>query len=260
MESIGRFTGISLISTWTGFLRLLVSASTLCAAACSQAPTPETPAGANDPHQPELTSRFESENNSLPELEGESGVRTQRAVPRRVGDIFVHRFSGSYRGSALTLREEVIGESAETLIVDYLLNDEGSLSHLRVEITKGSERIVRVARVVGEEELPATLKEYDAMMAKTTFVPDSNLGQVAKKDQTCLVGQDEFACAISEFSVQVGDQSATLAVAHSQSINRDISGEITAVDGTVIYRASLIEMHQGQEKKESAASGVALNR
>ncbi len=194
---------------------------------------------------------------SLPALEGESGPIAKKESPRRVGDLWVHRFSGSYRANALILKEEVVAEEGDLLVVDFTLQEGDSETQIRVRMAKRSERIISVAKMVDGEEKAGEMSDFDALMTKTTFVPDQNHGKVAEKSETCLVGKDELNCELSEFKVLLGDQEATLTVAHNDELRRDISGEITAVDGTVLYHAELIELKRGESGAPSDA-GVAL--
>lgn len=193
----------------------------------------------------------------LPALEGESGPLVKKESPRRVGDLWVHRFSGSYRAEGLILREEVIAEKGDLLLVDFTLTEGETNTQLRVQMAKGSERVIAVSRVVEGKVIPGSLADLDALLEKTAFVPDQNHGKVAAKSQTCLVGKDELNCELSEYKVLLGEKEATLTVAHNDELRRDISGEITAVDGTVLYHAELIEMQRGQEQVASEG-GVAL--
>lgn len=193
----------------------------------------------------------------LPQLEGESGRLIKKESPRRVGDLWVHRFSGSYRADNLIVREEVIGQNGDVLLVDFTLTEGDAETQLRVEMSKRSERVIKVSRVVHGKLAPGKLADFDALMEKTSFVPDRNRGKIAEKTQTCLVGKDELNCELTEYKVLLGEDEATLTVAHNDELRRDISGEITAVDGTVIYHAELLEMRRGQETERSD-EGVAL--
>lgn len=230
-----------------------VSTLTLgCVIALSSACTPQTAA---PPVVAELAPTPYEED--LPELEGESGPVVKKESPRRVGDVWVHRFSGTYRAENLILREEVVAEKGDVLLVDFTLTEGDTVTELRVQMARGSERIISVARVVENQELPGEIADFEALMAKTSFVPDQNHGKVAEKSQTCLVGKDELNCELSQYKVLLGEKEATLTVARNDALRRDISGEITAVDGTILYHAELIEMQRGQAT-EGPGEGVAL--
>lgn len=192
---------------------------------------------------------------TAPELEGESGALSHSS--RKVGDLWVHRFSGNYRGSPVLLREEVLSDAAGVLTVDYRLEEGDSVTELQVRMTKGSERIIAVTRVTDGVATPGTKGDFEALLQKTTFVPDQNNGRVAQKYQTCLVGDEELDCEVSQYKILVGQEEALLSVARNGLLARDIGGEITAVDGTVIYHAELIEMKEGEERTHGEGS-VAL--
>lgn len=150
-----------------------------------------------------------------------------------------------------------MGEKGDLLLVDFTLTEGETDTQLRVQMVKGSERVITVSRVVDGKVVPGSLSDLDALLEKTSFVPDQNHGKVAAKSQTCLVGKDELNCELSEYKVLLGEKEATLTVAHNDELRRDISGEITAVDGTVLYHAELIEMQRGRESATSDES-VAL--
>lgn len=210
---------------------------------------------ASPPEVAELaTSPYEEE---LPELEGESGPLIARESPRKVGDLWVHRFSGNYRASDLILREEVVGEEGDLLMVDFTLTEGESDTQLRVHMAKRSERVIKVFQVIDGKVIPGSLADFDGLMEKTSFVPDQNHGKIASKSQTCLVGKAELNCELSEYKVFLGEKEATLTVAHNDELRRDISGEITAVDGTVLYHAELLEMQRGKGS-DGRSDGVAL--
>lgn len=175
------------------------------------------------------------------------------APVRHVGDLFVHRFTGSFATDPLTLSEEVTGRDDKAWIVDFSLTQNEKVERMRVRFDVLSGQAVSVARLIGSREMPATLSEYDALMARTVYAADVNDGLVATNGQTCLVGTDEHPCETKSYKVWVGDRPATLSVVHSSRLaDRDVSGELTTDDGKLVYRAELIEARQGR-----SASGVA---
>jgi hypothetical protein len=243
--SVARISQTSRLSTGKVALAVLLLAAT---SACSQK-------GSSQAKSPAETS---AKSQSVPELEGSTGPLLARESPRRIGDVWVHRFSGTYRNSALTLREEVVGQKDGQLLVDFILDEEGKETHLRVTMALPSEHIVTVAKVVGGAVIPVAMTEFDAMMEKTTFAPDQNAGRLAASSETCLVGKEELDCDISEYKVLLGEQEGTLRVLRNEELKRDISGEIAAVDGTILYKAELLEMERGTEVPTLPNEGVAL--
>jgi hypothetical protein len=182
-------------------------------------------------------------------------VGRARLAPRKVGDYFVHRFSGSFRSGPLTLIERVVAADDKTLTVDYTLEDGVSDKTLRVELERDSERPRRVVELIDSGELEVPISAYEAMLAQTVFAPDVNDALLAEKKQTCLVGPKELDCEIKQYRVYVGDEEARLTVTESKSLpGRDVSGEVTAVDGSVIYRAELLEAGNTPRASDSMAS------
>lgn len=176
---------------------------------------------------------------------GSTGAPLVREAPRRVGDRLVHRYSGTYRSEALVIEEKVIGQEGDALVVDYIVLEGDAPLHLRVRMSVKSERIIDVAKVSDFLETPATLADYERLMEKTAFATDRNHGLVARRSHTCLVGPEEFDCVESRFDVQVDGAAGTMLVSRHPGLARDVAGEVTAVDGTVLYRADLVEFERG---------------
>ncbi len=117
-------------------------------------------------------------------------------------------------------------------------------TRLRVTHDIGSDRVLRVREVRGKKELPSSTAAFEKLMAKTTFAPDDNEAEIAKEKATCLIGSEPIECEKTAYRVKVGDKTATFSVARS-SDGRDVSGEISAEDGAIIYKAELIESRTG---------------
>ena len=182
----------------------------------------------------------------------DAGAEAQVERPREVGDYFVHRFSGSYRQTPLTLTERVVAEEEDLLVVDYTLEEGEASFMLRARIDKASGNVVRVSQIEDDEEVEAPLSAYEDLLAKTVFAPDLNEELIDEQTQTCLVGPEELECETKNYRVLVGDDEAMLSVTQSRELpGRDISGEVTGVDGTIIYRAQLMEA--GNEKPVDSA-------
>lgn len=182
-----------------------------------------------------------------------SAKATSATPDRRVGDFFVHRFSGSFAQDPLTLTEEVLAREDQAWLVELVLSQNEQLERLRVRFDAYTGEPRSVVRMDGNDEKPAKLADYEAMMARTIYAADVNDGLVSQNAQTCLVGADELDCETKTYKVWVGEDSATLAVVHAKSFaDRDVSGEITTDDGKLIYRAELLEARRG-----SARPGVA---
>lgn len=171
---------------------------------------------------------------------------------RKLGDYFVYRFGGSFTKHPVTLTEQVVAEDDGLLVVDLVLDAGRSMTALRVRMTPSEGQVVRVSRLGEKGEMPGTLADYDEMMQKTQFIPDSNDEVVGTDKSTCLVGTKEVACAVTTYLVSFGDRQAMMSVSTSNEIpGRDVGGEIIGPDGTTVYSARLID--QGNEKPEADA-------
>jgi hypothetical protein len=175
------------------------------------------------------------------------------APTRHVGDFFVHRFSGSFAQSPLTLTEEVVALSDDAWTVDFALTQDESVERLRVRFDRRSGAPNSAARLDGARETAGSLADYEAMMTRTVYAADVNDGLVSSNAQTCLVGTDELDCETKTYRVWIGDRPAQLAVVHATDFpDRDVSGEITTEDGKLVYRAELVEARRGKP-----AAGIA---
>lgn len=173
---------------------------------------------------------------------------------RRVGDFFVHRFSGSFAAEPLTLTEEVAGREDDAWVVDFALSQDERVERLRVRFDSVTGAPKSAALLDGTTETPTELAAYDTLMAQTIYAADVNDGLVSQNAQTCLIGADELDCETKTYKVWVGDDAATLSVVRATRFaDRDVSGEITTEDGKLIYRAELIEARQGSPRSGIAA-------
>ena len=181
------------------------------------------------------------------------------ATPERhAGDVFVQRFSGSWRKAPVLLIERTVAVEDGVATTDWTLEEGKKKQTLRVR-TRATDAdagaVVSVMRVQGEIETPATRADFDALMERTSFAADTNEGLVATEDQTCTVGQRELQCRKVSYSVTVGNDEATLSIVTSPDVvGRDVSGEITTKDGKLVYRAELVEM--GSEKPSAATASA----
>lgn len=174
---------------------------------------------------------------------------------RRVGDYAVHMISGSFRKNPALLTERVIGDEYGKWILEYTLEDTEGSSTLRVWIDQDSDQIEKVSRIVDGSEKPATIADYEAMMASSSVVPDTNEGLVVSSAGTCTLGPAELDCETKSYKVWLGEREASLGVTQSASVpGIDLSGEIKAADGSVIYRSELVERgNEGETTNDSFA-------
>lgn len=174
---------------------------------------------------------------------------------RRVGDFAVHMISGSFRKQPALLTERVIGDEYGSWIIEYTIEDTQGANTLRVWMDQDTDQIEKVSRVVDGAEKPATIADYEALMASASVVPDTNDGLVASSTGTCTLGPAELDCETKSYRVLIGEREANLGVTQSASVpGIDLSGEITAADGSVIYRSELVERgNEGETTNDSFA-------
>jgi hypothetical protein len=174
---------------------------------------------------------------------------------RRVGDFAVHMISGSFRKQPALLTERVIGDEYGSWIIEYTIEDNEGANTLRVWMNQDSDQIVKVSRMVDGAEKPGTIADYEALMASASVVPDTNDGLVANSSGTCTLGPAELDCETKSYKVWLGEREANLGVTQSAAVpGIDLSGEITAADGSVIYRSELVERgNEGETTNDSYA-------
>jgi hypothetical protein len=177
------------------------------------------------------------------------------ADSRKVGDFRVHRFSGSYQKSPLTLTEEVIARENGLWVIDYTFEEQSGTTKLRVRFDPRTDSVAGVSKFDGPRELSVPIASYEKLIERTSFAADSNDGLVASTHGTCLVGPSELDCETKSYQVAVGDKVAILNVSRSESVpGGDVAGDIIASDGAVIYRSELIEMGNASSPKRGVAS------
>jgi hypothetical protein len=163
------------------------------------------------------------------------------AVARHVGDFNVHVVSGSFRKRPALLTERVVAREDETWVLEYKLEDDEGARSLRIWSDPNGD-VTRVAVLVDGEEQPGTLADYETFMASASLAPDENVGLTASTKGTCMVGPSELDCETKNYRVMLGEREANLGITESHAVpGVDLAGEITAPDGTVIYRAVLVE-------------------
>src|SRR5450755_1120160 len=80
-------------------------------------------------------------------------VEVAPADPRKVGDFYVHRFSGSYEKSPLTLTEEIVAQEDGLWVIDYTFEKPQATTKLRVRLDPKTDSVVRVSKLDGTNEL-----------------------------------------------------------------------------------------------------------
>jgi hypothetical protein len=213
---------------------ILVAPVVALLAACSLTP----------PAPPPSSAAVENSAARRPLARAAGATREANPAARHVGDVVIHRVSGSYRSGPLVLSEEVVGQEGKLWVVDLILEDAGNVSRLRVRMDAEGQ-VKAVAHREDGRETPASLDDYQAFVDKTMLVADQNEGLLASERHTCLVGSRELDCEIKSYKVRVRDQPATLRVSHSDELGgRDVEGEIKTSDGRVLYRSELVAVER----------------
>jgi hypothetical protein len=164
------------------------------------------------------------------------------SAQRKLGDFHVYQYGGSFSKEPVTLTEQVVArEESDVLVVDFVLEEGSRMSALRVRM-RPDEEILRVSRITVDGESDATVADYDALMKKTAFVPDSNDEVLGTEHTSCLVGTEQVDCDVTTYGVTVGRKQAKLSITRSAKIpGRDIGGDVVSSDGKVLYSARLVE-------------------
>lgn len=176
---------------------------------------------------------------------------------RLPGDFVVYRFSGSFRKAPATLTERVIAREGDDLTLDVTVDDGASKRTLRVRMsdapaTRGE--IAKVWKVEGGATKPATLDDYDALLASTTLAADANEATLGTESVKVDVAHQPVAATKTSFRVRVGSHEATLSTLESPTFAwGDLGGEIHDGAGKVLYRAEVVDAGHADVAAPAAA-------
>lgn len=171
-------------------------------------------------------------------------------VNRRVGDYVVFKFTGTFRKGALTLIEKIVAKEGTILVVDYTLVETGAKGvtkehTLRVKMDQkigGRGEIFGVQKLENGQHVEGTLEDFEALMAKTVVVADANDETIGSEDITVDVAGKALAAQKTSYKVKIGKKAATMTITQSDAfLWGDLAGEIVSADGTVVYRAELVD-------------------
>jgi hypothetical protein len=178
----------------------------------------------------------------------------EKASERKVGDFRVHKISGSFRKQPALLTERVTGHDAGLWTIEYTVEDTTGTRGLRTLVDANGE-VKRVTRLIDGSEKLGSMKDYEALMASISVTPDANEGLQASTHGTCMVGPSELDCETKSYKIWLAGEEASLGITASAALpGHDLSGEITAADGTVIFRSELLEHGNEAESKDSGIS------
>lgn len=182
-------------------------------------------------------------------------LESKPADPRKLGDFRVHRFSGSYRKSPLSLTEEVIAREGGCWVIDYTFEESSGTTKFRVRFDPETDSVRRVSKIDGRQELSVPISSFEKLIERTSFAADSSDGPLSSTRGSCLVGPSELDCETKSDQVAIGDDAAILNVSRSSGApGEDVAGDVMANDGAVIYWRELIEMGNLSSPKRGLAT------
>ncbi|AKT43019.1 hypothetical protein [Chondromyces crocatus] len=193
----------------------------------------------------------------------EASENTAAVAPlRQSGDYVTYRFTGTFQKKPVTLTQRVVAREGDALLVDVSLTTGTRSETLRVKMSDAAENrgeILEVARIDAQgTQKAAPLSAYDALMARTTVAADVNEAELGSEAVNVDVGGQPIACNRTSYRVRIGGKTATMHTVQSERFTwGDVGGEITAEDGSVIYRAEVIDA--GHTKPSGAPTAVAAD-
>lgn len=181
--------------------------------------------------------------------------------PREVGDYVVYRFSGNFHKAPVTLTERIVARDESTLSFDYVLEDGKKKYELRVrtsDLPENRGEILSVQRVRKGKLVTIGIDEYEEIMSKTIVTADENEAMLGSEDVKVELGGDAISAKRTSFRVKIGEKSATLHTTVSEQFPwGDVAGEIAEEDGTVIYKAEVVNVGHVVESKTGEEPQVA---
>jgi hypothetical protein len=181
--------------------------------------------------------------------------RELEAPSLAVGDFIVRRFSGRARGKAALLTERVIAVKDASIVIEVTRESGAETRVMRVELSEAPAtrgEIVGVLVVKGGEEIAMGKAAYDALMKDTLFAADENEGQIESVSSKLDVRGRALDCTETKFRVKVRGRQATMRTTElSNSPWGEVSAEVKTEDGTVLYRAEVVDI--GHDELRTAA-------
>lgn len=186
----------------------------------------------------------------------------------QAGDYVVYRFSGSFRKTAskapLTLTERVLGREGRVLNLEVVLEDGAKKEtlHIYKDSTPGAaQEVFDVTRVEAGNERAATVDAYAAMMAKTVLAADQNDEELGIETTNVLLGGQTLTCKKTSYRVRVGKHVATMSTVSSDAFPwGDVAGDITTLEGQVLYRVEVVDTGTGARARVAVASAAPSGR
>lgn len=205
---------------------------------------------------------------SAPPAPSEAAEKTAAAAPapakladpaatRMPGDFVVHRFSGSFSETPITLTQRVNARSGNTLVIDITFEEGDVKQVLRVRMDDSPEKrgeVLSVARVEGNKEKRVSIDAYEKLMARTAVSADENEEVLGREEVSVDVGGAAMPANKTTYRVRIGKHEGTLRTLQSDRFAwGDLGGEITTENGKVVYKAELVEAGHGDAPKPAVA-------
>jgi hypothetical protein len=182
----------------------------------------------------------------------------------QAGDYVVYRFSGSFRKTSpapLTLTERVLEREGGVVALEVVLDDGGKKQtlHIHMDATPGAAReVFDVTRVEAGNERPSSVAAYEAMMARTVVAADQNEEQLETETTNVVLGGKTLACTKTRYRVRVGKHEATMSTVASDAFPwGDVAGDITTLDGQVVYRVEVVDVGTQARERNDGVVAVA---
>lgn len=168
-----------------------------------------------------------------------------KIVTRAVGDFVVFKFTGSYRKTPLVLREQVVALQGEDVVIEFAFTDGAKKSTFRALTgASGKSDLYGFTKLDAKgATIDASRDEFESFMAKTVLSADDNEETLATTTADVELGGKTWTATTTSFRVRVGKTNATMKISQSDAFAwGDLAAEIVATDGTVLYRAELLEV------------------
>ena len=162
-------------------------------------------------------------------------------VLHQAGDFVVFRFSGSYRDTPVVMRQRVVEQQGELIVVDMEVDD-GELHRMRLRMRIDGE-LVSVATLHGDVQKPFGLQAYEALMSRIMLSADENIGEVARSEETVNVAGMPLAVTSRSYRVKIGEREAIMKTTSADGFAwGDVGGEVRAMDGELLYKAEIVDL------------------
>jgi len=174
-----------------------------------------------------------------------SGVEpSAQRFRREPGDFIVYKFSGNYREQPLSVTQRVVSRAENMLIVDVLFDDAAATNHLRLRVDEPSGEVLSVARVdLAGIQHPFGVVAFEELMSSTMLNVDDNEKLLGSTGVVVELPGDVVAATKTSYRVRVSESLATMHTLASDGFPwGDVGGEILADDGTLLYRAEIVDM------------------